>query len=199
MFTGIIEKVLNVESMYKKENITFKALGINNSNIGDSISINGTCLTISSINLDIFKCDLSPETICKTTFKNLKKGDKVNFERAVSFGSKMSGHIISGHVDGIGKIVDLCVKRDFRQISLEIPKYLSKYCVTKGSISIDGISLTINKIIDQSENSLILLSIIPYTFENTNIKFKKIGDFFNIETDIIAKHLERLCQGYIKQ
>lgn len=187
MFTGIVEeigKVLNItDSKVKiKSNLVLEG-----TKIGDSISVNGVCLTVVTLGSDFFEADVSPETKKVTAFSKLNTGDFVNLERAMSACGRFGGHIVSGHIDGTGKCQIINKNNDFYILSLELPLSCTKYVVKKGSIAINGISLTVSDI----NNNKISLAIIPHTFENTNLRYLKIGDSVNIETDIIAKYVEK--------
>lgn len=187
MFTGIIEnteKVLKIQ----KNNLIISSK-IDNPKIGESISINGVCLTIINITPPSYLTfQLSQETLKTTTFKYIKPGEIVNVERALQVNQRLSGHILTGHIDTIGKITDIKKLPTEYIFKYLIPKEYSKYIVKKGSIGIDGISLTIVDIFD----NYFTVNILPYTYEKTNLKFKKIGQNVNIEFDILIKYIERL-------
>ncbi len=187
MFTGIIEEVGKVSTITDKKIIISAQTVLNGTKIGDSISVNGVCLTVTKINTNSFDADISPETMKVTAFGNLKTGSAVNLERAMSADGRFGGHIVSGHIDGLGKVKSILKENDFYRISIELPAELAKYTVKKGSISIDGISLTIADI----KANIISVSVIPHTFKNTNLQNLRIGDFVNIETDILGKYVEK--------
>lgn len=187
MFTGIIEelgKVQNIESNKITVECDTVLEGIK---LGDSIAVNGVCLTVTDFSSKSFTVDVSYETLRVTSLNNIKTGSFLNLERAMKANGRFGGHLVCGHVDGLGKIVDIKKSGNFFDIKVELDKKDSKYTVKKGSITIDGISLTIA---DVNENA-INLAIIPHTFENTNLKFLQKGDFVNIETDITAKYIEK--------
>ena len=194
MFTGIIEETGTVKSFTKEKNgakLTINAnIALENTKIGDSISINGVCETVIGIGNDNFTVMVSDETFSVTTFDNLKTGDAVNLERALTLQSRLGGHIVSGHVDCVGKLVSKEYLSDFYNLYFEIPQKFAKYIVYKGSITINGISLTVANI----ESDIIKIAIIPHTYENTNLKYLNIGDKINIETDILAKYVENLLK-----
>ena len=144
-------------------------------------------MTVTDITSKTFTADISQETLKITTLKNLKTGDFVNLERAMTANGRFGGHIVSGHIDGIGKIVNIQNKKNFYDLTIELNYQEAKYSVKKGSITINGISLTIA---DINEN-IINIAIIPHTYENTNLKTLKNGDLINIEVDIIAKYIEK--------
>lgn len=187
MFTGIIEEVGKVSTITDKKIIISAQTVLNGTKIGDSISVNGVCLTVTKINTNSFDADISPETMKVTAFGNLKTGSAVNLERAMSADGRFGGHIVSGHIDGLGKGKSIHKENDFYRISIELPAELAKYTVKKGSISINGISLTIADI----RANIISVAVIPHTFENTNLQNLQIGDFVNIETDILGKYVEK--------
>ena len=187
MFTGIIEELGKVQT------ITSNKIEINASKItediklGDSISVNGTCLTVTKILNNGFCADISPETYKVTSLSKLKSGDKVNLERAMSLNGRFGGHIVSGHIDGVGKCKNINKLGEFYNIEFELNNENSKYVVKKGSITIEGISLTVANI----KNNIVTIAVIPHTFENTSLQNLKIGDIVNIETDILAKYVEK--------
>ena len=185
MFTGIVEETGKVQAITDRKVVIECKKVLEDSKIGDSIAVNGVCLTITSIGENSFSADISPETFrisCK-----LKQGDIVNLERAMSANGRFGGHIVSGHVDGVATIVSNKNNGEFYDLQIKLSDEESKYVIKKGSITINGISLTIAKI----EGSLINLAIIPHTYENTSLKCLKIGDLVNIEVDIIAKYIEK--------
>lgn len=191
MFSGIIKEKGTVNFINKRGNNGVLSVSApvtqNTSYLGQSISINGLCLTVREINASGLVFDFTPETFLSSTLKYLKVGEKVNIEPALSVDSDLSGHFVLGHVEGIGKItVRKMVKNSFVfgiEILRETGKDISKYMISKGSVCIDGISLTINGV----KGSLFFVSIIPFTLDETNLKYKKIGDFVNLEPDILEK------------
>ena len=195
MFTGIIEnigKITLIEEVNRNYVIKIEIanLSMNISN-GDSIAINGACLTVTNVKDNIFSFDLSPETMKLTSFKYLIKNDLVNIEFPLTLNKFISGHITTGHIDTVGVIEKLLKNTDSWFIQIKIDKIYLKYIVHKGSICIDGISLTINQI----QGNIIDLMVIPHTYQNTIIKNYSLGDSVNIEVDYIAKHLEKLKNG----
>ena len=199
MFTGIIEEigiikefkksgssaVITVECEKILENLS--PLTSHLSLIGDSIAIEGVCQTITSISKDSFSAEVSSETLCVTTFSKLRTSDKVNLERALTLQSRLGGHIVTGHIDGLAKVKNIKKEGEFYNLTFEIEKNLCKYIAKKGSIAINGISLTIADIYLNEFKT----AIIPHTFENTSLKYLKTGDYVNIETDILAKYIEK--------
>ncbi len=192
MFTGIIEELGQIASLEKQTNgarIKISADTVTeNTNAGDSIAVNGVCLTALNIEKDSFAADVSEETLRKSTFGRLKPGAKVNLERAVTPSTRLGGHIVQGHVDGRGKFVSAVQNGDFRTVRIEFPKEIGQYLVYKGSISVEGISLTIADL----QKNYFEIAVIPKTWELTNLSVLKPGDEVNLEADIIAKYVERI-------
>jgi len=187
MFTGIVEELGKIKTITQNQ-LEITALKVlEDARVGDSIAVNGVCLTVTKILKDGFYADVSPETIRVTALETLKSGSLVNLERAMSASGRYGGHIVSGHIDCRGKIKNIKKEGDFYILEFEIPSEYSKYVVKKGSITLNGISLTVASI----EKNNIKIAVIPHTFENTNFKMAKIGDFINIETDILAKYVEK--------
>jgi riboflavin synthase len=191
MFTGIIEEkgeVLRIAYRRQEKRLTIILPSyLTEVQLGDSININGVCLTVVQKREQEIGLDLSQETLQKTVLGELKKGDQVNLERALRLTDRLGGHIVTGHVDGIGVIVEKRGERDFLQLKIRIPESVSKYVVQKGSIAIDGISLTVN----ECQGGEIQMTLIPYTIEKTTLMGKKVGDRVNVETDILAKYVEK--------
>jgi riboflavin synthase len=183
MFTGLVEKVGVVESL-KSGRLTVRA-GFDEVKVGDSIAVNGVCFTVVNIEKDRLSFDLSEETLSRSNLKFLKPGDIVNLERALRASDRLGGHILQGHVDFTAPIVELIRKGEHWSLKVRIKEDHEVYFVEKGSVGIDGISLTINKI----EGSIIHMNIIPHTYENTNLKVRKPGDMVNVEIDIIGKYV----------
>ncbi len=192
MFTGIIEgkgKVLGVEYKEGGKRLSIELPPeLTEIQLGDSININGACLTIVEKRGGSFAVDLSGETLERTNLGGLKEGDWVNLERALRLSDRLGGHIVTGHIDGFGEIVEKIRQREFYLIKIRIPSSIMKYVVPKGSIAVDGISLTVNEI----EGDLIHITLIPYTIEKTTLTDKKVGDRVNIETDILGKYVEKM-------
>ncbi|MGM8871110.1 riboflavin synthase [Psychrobacter sp. 2Y5] len=194
MFTGIIESVGHVKSIQPtggdiRLTIESDELDFSDVKLGDSIASNGICLTVVVIGSNYYAVDVSRETIARTALESLKPGHIVNLEKAMLPTTRFGGHIVAGHVDGVGIISKL--KKDARSIyiEIEIPKELAHYTATKGSITVDGISLTTNLVRD----NIVSLNIIPHTAQVTNIaKHWLLGDKVNIEVDIVSRYLERL-------
>jgi len=192
MFTGIIEGVGVIRSIkHKGEGLQVEIecdFDLKKVNIGDSISVNGCCLTVTSRLGTRFWADVSKETIERTTYKFLGEGEPVNIEMAMELGGRFGGHIVQGHVDGVGEVVNINDDSDKVELVIKVPNGLEKYIVKKGSIAIDGVSLTVNHI----KNSFFSVTIIPHTKVKTTFSKLYIGKLVNLEVDIIGKYVEKL-------
>jgi len=187
MFTGIVEEV-GLTKEIKSDSIEIECSKVlENTQIGDSICVNGVCQTVTEISKNAFKARLSVTTRDVTTFSCIKTGDKVNLERALTLSSRLGGHVVLGHVEGVGQIVKINKLSEFFDVFVKIPSELLRYVIKKGSITIDGVSLTVADI----DDDIIKLAIIPHTFNSTNLYLKKTGDKVNIETDVFAKYVEK--------
>lgn len=196
MFTGIIEttgSILSIDQKDKDSRFVFDtgSMNLEDMKIGDSIAVNGTCLSIIEKTEHSFVADLSGETLNLTTFSNLKEGDLVNLEKAMMLSDRINGHMVSGHVDGIGKIVSQ--QDEGRSVKFEIsfPASLKKYVSKKGSVTVDGVSLTVN---DVNEN-VFSVNIIPHTLSETIFSEYTAGTGVNLEVDQIARYLEKLINN----
>ncbi|SHK94839.1 riboflavin synthase alpha chain [Desulfatibacillum alkenivorans DSM 16219] len=194
MFTGIIEGLGTLKRINKGRGVTMQIqadFDLTGVKLGDSIAVSGTCLTATRLDGSTFDVDVSPETISRSILHWAKPGDRVNLERALTFASRLDGHLVQGHVDGIATVSS--VKADSNAIlySFEAPPSLTYYMVEKGSVAIDGISLTIN----QRSDTGFSVSIIPHTAKITTIGLRKPGDRVNIETDIIGKYVEHFLSA----
>jgi len=188
MFTGIVEEVGRVAVPGSKLSIKCSRI-LEDLTIGASIAVNGVCLTAVEVSENGFTADLAPETLDRSNLGDLKSGDGVNLERPITLAARLSGHIMQGHVDGTAVLESLRSLDDGNyELLVRIPEELDRYLVYKGSIAIDGISLTIADITDR----LLRVAIIPHTYTATNLARRKPGDRFNIECDILAKHVEKL-------
>lgn len=191
MFTGIIEGLGTISSIRPsnqgKQFSIDADFDLDNTKIGDSIAVNGACLTAVSISRRRFSVDVSPETLNLSVLGIAKNGDRVNLERALKLSDRLDGHLVSGHVDGTGTIKKKVKAGNAIIITFNVPPSLSRYMIKKGSVAIDGVSLTINN----CERDSFDVSIIPHTAKLTTIGLKKIGDPVNIETDMIGKYVER--------
>ena len=191
MFTGIIEglgTIIEMRPAGREKRLTFDAdFVLDQTKIGDSISVSGVCLTVIMIDGKRFQVDVSPETFARTTFLRAKIGDRVNLERALRLSGRIDGHLVSGHIDGIGTVKWKQNTGNAVIFTIGVPESLSRYMVKKGSVAVDGISLTINNCGRDSFD----VSIIPHTAKLTTMGFSKVGNPVNIETDMIGKYVER--------
>ncbi|MFN3780545.1 MAG: riboflavin synthase [Candidatus Kapaibacteriota bacterium] len=189
MFTGIIEEIANVSKIQRTGNslrlrINSK-LVVKNLKNGDSVSVNGVCLTVVNSGQDFFEVDAVEETFNRTNLGFLKNWDYVNLERARTFNDRIDGHIVQGHIDAMGRLIRINFLPTSKIFFISFPVEYKELIVPKGSIAIDGISLTVVEV----ENDTFSVSVVPYTFENTNLKYKKIGDVVNLEFDILGKYV----------
>lgn len=189
MFTGIIEEIGKVKSTNRQPNslvLTIDAKKmLKDIHLGDSIAVNGVCLTVVSFTSSSFTVDVMPETVKATNIQSLQIGSPVNLERAMSANGRFGGHFVSGHVDGTGKIIRKHTKANAVYYDISVSEQISHYCIPKGSITIDGISLTIFGL----DHNQVTISIIPHTLEQTVLGFKKENDIVNIENDLIGKYI----------
>lgn len=196
MFTGIVEAIGAVSAIRSAASegkvLTIQTgLDLSDSRIGDSIAVNGVCLTATALQpggKSTFQADVSPETLSRSTLGTIRIGDAVNLERALRLSDRIGGHLVSGHVDGIGRIRSVRNRGNAILMAFSIESALSRYIVEKGSIAIDGVSLTVNEIGDTH----VEVSLIPHTAKMTTLGLKSIGAAVNIETDVIGKYVERL-------
>lgn len=190
MFSGIIEeigKIRDIKKGVKSSNIAVSAKKIfTDLKEGDSISIDGACMTVSMLKENEFSVDASLETLNLTTLADLKKGDSVNLERAIRFSDRIGGHLVTGHVDAVGSIAGRKEVGEAIALTISAPPQFLRYTIIKGSIAVDGVSLTINEV----GNSSITVMLIPYTLKMTTMGFKKIGEKMNLENDVIGKYVE---------
>src|SRR6202140_1485175 len=197
MFTGIIEevgKVVKIEQRGENRRITIDAASVSGElKTGDSIPVSGVCLTALNINPKSFSADLAPETWARTSFSRIHEGALVNLELPMQANGRFGGHIVQGHVDGVGKLIELERISDSENwwLDIELPHDVEKYTVYKGSISIEGISLTVAKL----EKNRCTVAIIPHTGEMTNLHSLKPGDPVNLEADLIAKYVEKMMKS----
>lgn len=195
MFTGIIEELGEIKSIDpkgKESRLTIKAKKVlEDAGPGDSISANGVCLTVVNISKGAFSADISLETLKVTNLGNLKIGDKINLERSLKITDRLSGHIVSGHVDGTGVIKEKKIEESTIYPWIEVPDDFCKYMVLRGSIAVDGVSLTIAGI----RGNRFKVAIIPHTASLTTLGVKGVGDSVNIEVDMVAKYIEKILSG----
>jgi riboflavin synthase len=194
MFTGLVAdkgEVLTLDMKEESALITIKSKLLNDVKIGDSINVNGVCLTVISKTNESFQSDVMVQTLKLTSLGKLKVGDLVNLELAMAANSRMGGHIVQGHVDGIATVKENSSGEKWNKFVIEIPKELTKYVVNQGSITIDGVSLTVGSILKNE----VTLWLIPETLAKTNLSDKTSGDQVNVEVDILAKYVERLMNA----
>lgn len=192
MFTGLVEEIGTVSSINMGSSsgiITIETSNIlKNANVGDSIAVNGVCLTATKIKGNVFEADVMAETFRRSSLGTLKNKSHVNLERAMAADGRFGGHIVSGHIDGTGNIIDISPEENAIWYTISANKNILKYIVEKGSIAIDGISLTVAYI----DAKCFKVSIIPHTKKETILQYKNIGDIVNLECDIIGKYVEKL-------
>ena len=191
MFTGIIEdigKVVSIDESPDARKISIKTSLLDDLKIGDSIAVNGVCLTIVEINANIFLSDIVNETLILSNLQELNINDNVNLERCMRVNDRINGHLVQGHVESQVEIVSKEKNSKQTMLRIKMNKNLLKYCIYKGSICLDGISLTIANI----QSNLIDVAIIPHTINNTTLSFKDVGDKLNLETDMLAKYAQKI-------
>jgi riboflavin synthase len=195
MFTGIIEELGTVASLEVLEDSI--RLGIKGSLVredlaqGESVSVNGVCLTAAEVTPEGFIADVMLETLNRSSLSGIAEGERVNLERAMSGAGRFGGHVVQGHVDGVAEIISREPSANWEVVKVRIPSELSKYVVHKGSITFDGVSLTVNDI----SGDVVSLSLIPETLRLTTLGTKQVGDKLNVEADILAKHIEKLIEA----
>ncbi len=188
MFTGIIEETGEFVGLTRGSITIGCRLVLDGLKIGDSISTNGICLTVTAFDARSFRADVMPETMRRTSLSELKSGSRVNLERALRVGDRLGGHIVSGHIDGVGRIVELRAEGNAHVVRVECERTLLRQIVEKGSVALDGMSLTVVGVDERAFE----VSLIPHTMGVTNFGEKRVGSLVNIETDVIAKYVERL-------
>ena len=194
MFTGLIAELGEVTAITRGEtsavfSINSPAL-ISEIKLGDSVAVNGVCLTATSLSSTGFTADVMVQTLSLTSLAEIKVGSPVNLELAAQLNARMGGHMVQGHVDGVATVVGLTPGEKWAQFDIKVPEHLTKYIVNQGSICLDGVSLTVGEIFDA--NNQLTVWLIPETLERTNLSSKKPGDLINIEVDVLAKYVERL-------
>ncbi|WP_283624323.1 riboflavin synthase [Clostridium butyricum] len=191
MFTGIVEEIGSLKEISIGSGLGNIEIECNKvleeTKIGDSIAVNGVCLTVNKINSNSFVADIMGETLDRTNLGRLKDGNKVNLERALKVSDRLGGHIVSGHVDGKGQVLSIDKKDDGTWFTISADKEILKYIILKGSITIDGISLTVAYV----DNEIFKVSIIPHTLKNTILAQKIQGSYVNLENDIMGKYIEK--------
>ena len=193
MFTGIIQAQGNIKEIRASNKgavfvLNSNSLDLSDVSIGDSIAVNGVCLTVTQLDKNYFSSDVSQETLNCTTFSQLKKGQNINLEKSLRLNQGVDGHIVSGHIDGVGKITLIAIEGDSTRMKIKVDDNLVKYIAKKGSICINGVSLTVNEI----DGNFFDVNIVPHTFSVTTLDELKVNSQVNIEIDIIARHIEQL-------
>ncbi len=195
MFTGIVQGLGTVKSVKKMAEGSVLAIApdfvLEDPEEGESIAVNGVCLTATTISGDFFTADVSPETLSRSTLGELGPGSRVNLERALRLSDRLGGHIVSGHIDCTGQVLERKELRQFTLFRFRIDAKYDRYLIEKGSVTIDGISLTVNS----CTSGEFSVAIIPHTLSITTLGFRKVGDRVNIEVDVIGKYVEKLLQG----
>ena len=194
MFTGLIAELGTVAAISKGETSAVFTINapslISEIKLGDSVAVNGVCLTATNISGNTFTADVMEQTLSLTSLSQIIVGSPVNLELAAQLNARMGGHMVQGHVDGVATVVGLTPGEKWAQFDIKVPDHLTKYIVNQGSICLDGVSLTVGEISDS--NSVLTVWLIPETLERTNLSSKKPGDLINIEVDVLAKYVERL-------
>ena len=194
MFTGLIGELGSITAIEKGESSAVFTINapklIGEIAVGDSVAVNGVCLTATAISGTTFTADVMVQTLSLTSLGQLSVASTVNLELAAQLNSRLGGHMVQGHVDGVAKVVGLTPGDKWAQFDITVPSHLSKYIVNQGSICLDGVSLTVGGIDDS--NNVVTVWLIPETLENTNLSSKNAGDLVNVEVDVLAKYVERL-------
>jgi riboflavin synthase len=201
MFTGLIAELGVVTAINKGESSAVFTVDapqlINEISLGDSVAVNGVCLTATSINGTTFTADVMVQTLSLTSLSQIAVDSPVNLELAAQLNARMGGHMVQGHIDGVATVVGLTPGDKWAQFDITVPAHLSKYIVNQGSICLDGVSLTVGSIDDAT--NVVTVWLIPETLERTNLSSKKPGDLINVEVDVLAKYVERLLAKGDKQ
>ncbi|MBS1165956.1 MAG: riboflavin synthase [Proteobacteria bacterium] len=200
MFSGIIARTVAVRTAEATGGslVCVIPTGWSDLELGESIAVNGVCLTVTEMDeAGTARFFLSPETLARSNLGRLATGSVVNLERSVALADRLSGHMVQGHVDGKATLIAVTPDSDARRLEFDLPAALARYCVEKGSISLNGISLTINTIEPKPDGAHIGITIIPHTWDNTNLSAAALGDEINVEVDVIAKYVEALCKPYL--
>ena len=194
MFTGLIGELGSITAIEKSESSAVFTINapklISQIAVGDSVAVNGVCLTATAISGNVFSADVMIQTLSLTSLSQLSVSSPVNLELAAQLNARMGGHMVQGHVDGVAKVVGLTPGDKWAQFDITVPSHLAKYIVNQGSICLDGVSLTVGGIDDS--NNVVTVWLIPETLAATNLSQKKAGDLVNVEVDVLAKYVERL-------
>jgi riboflavin synthase len=197
MFTGLIEDVGTITALRVKNSAAVLTIGTAISTrqlpLGASIAVNGACLTVVRKSKKAFTVDVSPETMRRTTFQLLQSESLVNLERSMRLGDRLGGHLVTGHIDGLGTVRSRAARGDFIFFSFTLPRQLASFLVTKGSVAVDGISLTVNECNQKGFS----VAIVPFTLEHTNLRALRVGDKVNIETDLVGKYVHKFVTGRV--
>ncbi|WP_141731034.1 riboflavin synthase [Oligoflexus tunisiensis] len=202
MFTGLVEQVGRIQSIeeragYKVLTLTIPEADVYAEKLGDSIAVNGCCLTVTRRSETTMSFDVSHETLSKTSLSQLKTASLVNLERALRAGDRLGGHMVAGHVDAVATVRSIDQLPGGWNIWVALPLDLARYVIPKGSIALDGISLTVNEVKDEAKASLIRLTLIPATIENTNVQTWAPGILVNVEVDMVGKYIERMALPHL--
>ena len=202
MFTGIVQDVGLIDALEHQQSqslfVFSTTLDMSVWQLGDSVAVDGCCLTITDFpdaKQKLWAATLSSETIKLTRFSQLKVGDKVNLEPALRMGDALGGHMVSGHIDDVAKVMSVQAVGEHKQITFEVPDKLKQYVVVKGSVTLNGVSLTVNTV----ENTCFSVNLIPHTLENTNLQYLQKGDRVNLETDLLGRYVERILSCRIQE
>ena len=194
MFTGIVEGIGTVTAVQRTGEVLHLTIAppaaLTDMAVGDSICVNGACLTVNVLGEDVFQADCTPETLERTTVGSLRPRDEVNLERALKMSDRLGGHLVTGHVDAPGSIVEVTRGAGSLEATIRVPRELAPYLVEKGSVAVDGISLTVSGL----RGDTFAVAVIPYTAQNTTLGKKQVGDRVNIEADIIGKYVKRFLE-----
>jgi len=202
MFSGIVEQVAKVRAVAPEgpsRRLTIDT-GFSDLSLGESVAVNGVCLTVTDFDAggraDFF---VSPETLDRSNLGGARAGSPVNLERSVTLETRLSGHLVQGHVDGKARLASVVDQGDARRVAFSLPAALHGFCVEKGSIALNGTSLTLNAVGEVSGGRFeVAITLIPHTWDHTNLNALAVGDEVNVEVDVLAKYVERLCQPYLK-
>ncbi|MBF0161672.1 MAG: riboflavin synthase [Magnetococcales bacterium] len=196
MFTGLIEDVgsLQILENQGEERLVHIRCGLDLQGValGDSIAVNGVCLTVTAKGADFFAAQLSAETVQRTTFAHLRRGATVNLERALAYGGRLNGHLVQGHVDAVGRVERLLPRGNSLEVCFCLPRSAGRYLVHKGSVAVDGVSLTVNTVTESAEITRFTVNIIPHTQKKTTLALLAVNREVNIETDLLGRYVERL-------
>ena len=198
MFTGIVEElgtVVAVEHAERSARLTVRAAFVADAAPGDSIAVNGVCLTAVDPEDDCFSADVMAETLRRSALRDLQPGERVNLERAATVSTRLGGHVVQGHVDGVGRVTRREPGDAWEMVTVDIPAELTRYVVEKGSIALDGVSLTVVSI----DGTELTVSLIPETLRRTTLGSRRVGDSVNVEVDVLAKYVERLLDARTEQ